>query len=83
MYAAVLAAPFVSGVVFARGAIALGTVEPAPARLTGGPCLTPPIVERRARVGATSTVTVAKTSARPVRLTQRRHPSSGSPGGWS
>ena len=80
MYTAVLAGPLISGVGLARGAIALATGEPPAARAAqnGGVSLTPSIVERRARVGATSTVTVANTTTRPVRVTLRRHPAGGS-----
>ncbi len=74
--AAVFAAPFVSGILLARGAIALGTSERAPVQLSqaGGLSLTPQVVERRARVGSAASVTVANTTARPVRVTLRPRP---------
>jgi hypothetical protein len=73
---AVLAAPLFAGATLAG---AVGSAAPAPAAVaalgpTGGLSLTPSTVQRKAKVGAASVVTVANTTEHTVRVTLRPRP---------
>ncbi len=67
---AVLALPWLCGVVLARGATALteNAIPPARAGAAGGLSLAPQIVEHRARVGVVGTIAIANTTSRPLRI---------------